>query len=97
MFITVTTVGSTIATGAASTSIAIPPASSGEVPRFIRLSSTNGVHAKLGTSDVEATDDDMLINVSDALVINVPRGVTHIAAIQESAAGKLNVVPLEDC
>jgi len=26
----------------------------------------------------------------------VPRGVTHIAAIQDAAAGSVNVVPLED-
>lgn len=97
MHITVTSAGSTIATGAASASIAIPVASSGEIPRFIRLSSSNGVHARLGTAAVAATANDMLVNVSDAVILTVPRGVTHIAAIQEAAAGKLNVTPLEDC
>lgn len=97
MHITVTNLGATVATGAASSTIAIPVASSGEIPRFIRLSSTNGVHAKLGIAAVAATANDMLVTVSDAVILVVPRGVTHIASIQESAAGKLNVTPLEDC
>lgn len=98
MSVTITTVGANITTGAASANIAIPVASSGEIPRYIRLCSTAACHAKLGTSAaVAATSSDTLIQPNDALVLNVPRGVTHIAAIQNAAAGSLNVIPLEDC
>lgn len=96
--ITVTTTGANIATGAASNSIAIPVASSGEIPRYIRLASLNACYAKLGLSAaVAAVAGDILINVGDTVILAVPRGVTHIAAIQDAVAGKLNVTPLEDC
>jgi hypothetical protein len=98
MSVTITTVGTTITTGAASANAAIPVASSGEIPRYIRLSATVACHAKLGTSvAVAATANDTLIMPNDSLILVVPRGVTHIAAIQNAAAGQLNVVPLEDC
>lgn len=96
-FITVVAVGTTITTGATSASSALPIASSGEVPRFVRISATAACHVKIGKSTVAATANDMLIQPGEAEVIHIPQGITHIAAIQDSAAGKCNVVPLEQC
>jgi hypothetical protein len=94
---TVTVTGANIATGAASVSIPIPPASSGEIPRHIRVSSTAAAYFKIGTASVVAVAGDTMVQPGDAVRIVVPRGVTHIAAIQQAIVGTLNVVPLEDC
>ena len=95
-FITVTATGSTIATSATSTSVTIPAASSGEIPRYIRVSATAACYVKLGVSAATATANDILVQPADAVVLHVPSGVTKIAAIQDTAAGKCNVVPLEN-
>lgn len=94
-FLTVTVSGANITTGAASTAVAIPNASSGEVPKFIRVAAINACYVKLGTAGVAATSSDILVQPADAAVLSVPRGITHIAAIQDAAAGKVSVVPLE--
>jgi hypothetical protein len=85
-----------IATSGTSARIAIPTASSGEIPRYIRVSSTNAARIRLGTSTVAALATDTLVQPADAMILQVPQGVTHIAAIQDSAAGKVNVAPLEN-
>lgn len=96
-FITVTKTGSNITTSGTSASIAIPTASSGEIPRYVRLAATAAAYVKLGTSGVTATAGDLMVQPGDAVTVAVPRGLTNIAAIQDSTAGKVNVVPLEDC
>ena len=95
-FITVTAAGGTIVTGGASARIAIPVASDGNRPRFIRVSGINACYVRIGDSSVVATNGDTLIQPADAVLMHVPNGVTHIAAIQDTAAGRVNVVPLEN-
>lgn len=93
---TILATGVSAATGAASARSALPTASSGEIPRYVRVSARNECYVKLGTSTVNATGNDILIQPADSLVLAVPRGITHIAYIQGTAAGQVNVVPLED-
>lgn len=89
--------GVNLATGAASTNAAIPTASSGTVPFKVRVSATAAAAIKVGTSSgVTAVAGDLMVQPGDAVVLNIPRGCTHIAAIQISAAGVVNVAPLED-
>ena len=95
-YITVTTAGSTITTSASSSRVAIPNASDGGVPRYIRVAATAACYVKIGTSGVTATTSDVLVQPADAIVLHIPLGITHIAAIQDSAAGKCNVVALEN-
>jgi hypothetical protein len=95
-FMTIMAVGFSAATGAASASTAIPPASDGNRPRYIRVSARNECYVKLGTSGVTATTNDILVQPADSLVLHVPLGVTHIGYIQGTAAGQVNVVPLEN-
>lgn len=85
-----------IATSGTSSRIAIPAASSGEIPRYIRVSSTVAARVRLGISTVTAVGSDVLVQPADAMILQVPQGVTHIAAIQDSAAGKVNIAPLEN-
>lgn len=94
-FVTVTTVGQTVTTGAASARIAIPVDASGNVPRFIRVAATAESYVKLGGSTVAATANDLLIQPADAAILST-NGATHIAHIQGGASAKVNIVPLEN-
>jgi len=91
----ITTVGFTAATGAASAVSPIPPDSSGRIPNYIRVSGTN-CFCKLTTAGGTATGNDMLIQPGDSQIIAVPKGITHIAYIQNTLAGQINVVPCEN-
>lgn len=95
-FITVFATGSTITTGAASTFITIPVANDGNYPRYVRVAATAACYVKLGTHDATATANDILVQPADAVILHVPNGVTKIAAIQDAAAGKCNVIPLDN-
>lgn len=95
-FITVTVVGFSAATGAASASSAIPAASDGNKPRYIRVAARNECYVKIGTSGVAATTNDILVQPADSVILHIPTGITHIAYIQGTAAGLVNVVPLEN-
>ncbi len=95
-FCTITTVGVSAATGAASASSAIPTASDGNRPRYIRVAARNECYVKLGTSGVAATTNDILVQPADSVILHVPMGITHIAYIQGAAAGQVNIVPLEN-
>lgn len=89
------TSGATLVTGAASARVALPNNSAGSVARVIRVSGINACYAKLGDSSVVATNADILIQPADAVVLTVPRGATHIAGIQDAAAGRMNVQAVE--
>lgn len=94
----ITVTGANITTGVASASIAIPFASSGKIPQYVRVSTTAAAHVRIGTSGVTAVVTDTLVNPNGGhITLMIPRGITHIAAIQNAAAGSVNVVPLEDC
>jgi len=94
-FVTVTQVGFTAATGAASANSAIPTDSAGNLPRYIRVSGINECYVKIGGASVAATANDVLIQPADSLIMTV-NGQPKIAYIQGTAAGKVNVVPLEN-
>lgn len=94
-FITVTQVGFTAATGAASARTAIPTDSAGNLPRYIRVAGINECYVKIGGGAVTATTNDVLIQPADSAIMSV-NGQTNIAYIQGTAAGKINVVPLEN-
>lgn len=95
-FLTVVAGGATITTGAASARVAIPVASDGNLPRYIRVAARNECYVRIGISTVNAAATDLLIQPADSAILNVPNGVTHIAAIQGTAAGVLSIVPLEN-
>jgi hypothetical protein len=94
--ITVAAVGFSAATGAASASSAIPNDSSARAPSYVRVAARNECYVKLGTSGVVATTNDILIQPADSVILQVPKGITHIAYIQGTAAGQVNVIPLEN-
>ncbi|MBT2300367.1 hypothetical protein J7E70_07805 [Variovorax paradoxus] len=96
-YITVTVTGVSITTGAASSGGTLPNASSGEVPRYVRIAASVAACVRIGPGAQTAVATDMLVQPGDAVVLAVPRGCTHVAAIQLAAAGVVIVTPVEDC
>jgi hypothetical protein len=94
--VTITAVGFSAATGASSANTAIPNDSSGRAPNYIRVSARNECYVKLGTSGVAATINDILVQPADSIILQVPKGITHIGYIQGVSAGQVNVTPLEN-
>lgn len=92
---TVVTRGATLATGAASASVPIPT-SSGQVPQYVRLASTGACYVSITNGAGTAAAGDLLIQPGDSIPRIRTKGLTHINAIQVSAAGVLQISPLED-
>ena len=93
--ITIVSTGATIATAGTSARVAIPNDSSGAVPKYVRVSATAAAYVKIGGSSVTAAAGDVLVQPADAVILTVGRQ-THVAAIQVSAAGVVQISPLED-
>ncbi|HEX7644850.1 MAG TPA: hypothetical protein VF472_21830 [Burkholderiaceae bacterium] len=88
--------GVQIPTSGVSASASIPNASSGEAPRYIRVAATAAACVKIGSAGVTATTGDLQVQPGDAAVLQVPSGLTQIAAIQVSSAGVVQISPLEN-
>lgn len=86
--------GVTVASGAASAQTAIPNNSAGVVAKYVRVSVTAAAHIRFGKTTATATANDTLVMPSDAIVLNV-QNYDVFAVIQDSAAGTVNVVPIE--
>lgn len=93
--VTVFATGVTVATGAATARTTIPNTSAGVLPRYIRVAAINESYVRLGDVTVVATANDMLVQPADSVLMAV-NGATNIAYIQGTAAGKVNVVALEN-
>lgn len=88
--------GFSAATGAASARTAIPVDASGNKAKYVRVSARNECYVKVGDSSVTATGNDILVQPADSIILQITPGHTHIAYIQGTAAGQVNVVPLEN-
>jgi hypothetical protein len=95
-FITVAVTGVTITTSAASASATIPNMSTGEKPRFIRVSTTAAATIRIGPGAQTAATTDLLINPGESPILAVASGVVTIAALQVTAPGIVQVTPLEN-
>lgn len=89
----VTQTGTTITTSGVSAAATIPNNSANSVPRFVYVAATAAAYVHFGAT---STAGDMLIQPGDAQVLTVPKGVTQISAIQVSAAGVVQISPLEN-
>ena len=92
--LTIAAVGVQVTTGAASATVTIPNAASGVQARYIRLQSTGNCYVKVGQAGITCTVNDCLLSPNESLVLNV-NGCTTLAHLQETAAAKLNITPLE--
>ena len=87
--------GVNITTSGTSAGATIPLSSAGKVPRYVRISATVSACVRIGTGAQTAVATDMLVQPSEAVIL-ATNGCTHIAAIQQAAAGVVQVSPVED-
>lgn len=93
-FITVVKTGIQIPTSATSAGAAIPNDSAGNLPRYIRVAASQPACVRIGVGAQTALVSDLQVQPGDAVIMST-NGQTHIAAIQVSAAGVVQVSPLE--
>lgn len=86
--------GVNIVTSGTSASSPIPNTSAGVTARYVRVSATVAAHVRVGKTTATAVATDVLVTPNESLVLNCS-GADTIAAIQDTAAGVVNVVPLE--
>lgn len=87
--VTVTTVASTSANGT------IPTDSVGNRPRFVRVAATGTVYVRLTVGAGTATTAACMVTSGSPVILEVG-GTTHYAVIDDGAAVKVNISPLED-
>lgn len=87
--------GVNISTSGTSASATIPNMSSGELPRYIRVTASTGAYVRIGNGTVTAVNTDMMVQPGDAVIIAV-FNLTKIAALQVSSPGVVQVSPLEN-
>lgn len=93
--ISVVKTGSIIAFGAASANTPIPTDSSGTLPKYIRVAANAACYVRIGPAGTAAAAGDLLVQPADAVIMKV-HNQTTVAAIQVSAAGTVQISPLED-
>lgn len=95
-FITVVATGVAITTSGVSASATIPNASDGNIPRYVRVAASAAACVRLGKTTATAVTTDLQVQPGDAVILHIPNGIDKIAAIQVSAAGVVQVSPLEN-
>ncbi len=87
--------GKTIAaTTTASSGTTVPQTAAGKNAKHVRVTSSAEAYIALGTtSSVAATTTDLMLNVSDAVILNIT-GFSHFSVMAQSAA-RVNIAPLE--
>ena len=62
--------------------------------RFVHIQATGNAYIRPGGAGTTCTVNDLLLSPNMFVRLNV-QGFTHIAYIQETAAAKINITPLE--
>jgi hypothetical protein len=95
--LTVVATGKAQASGAASAGTTLPVAADGNIPRYVRAAATAPACFRFGWGGVPtAVTTDLQIQPGDAVILST-NGASHFAVIQVSAAGVVQVSPLENC
>lgn len=81
--------------GASSSANAMPVNAAGGTPKFIRVAAQDSVYFAKGGASIAATDDDILIQKGDSVVLATD-GATHWAAWGIGGAHIVVVTPLEN-
>ena len=92
--IQITGSGASITTSGSSASVAIPNTASGTPPRYVLVTCTAAAYIRPGDSSVTASTTDIILQPNYTLKLTIA-GNTNLAALQVSATGKVNVMPVE--
>lgn len=95
-FIAVTATGVSQATSATSAGGTLPNCQNGTAPRYIRVAATQPACFRMGVGAQTAVTTDLQVQPGDAVILQVPNGVTNFAVIQVAAAGVVQISPLEN-
>jgi len=91
----VTATGTTVTTSATSARTAIPTNGGGGTTKRIRLSAHAACYVKpLPGDSGAATANDMHLAAGESVYLDVD-GLTHIAALEDTAAAKYTITPLD--
>jgi hypothetical protein len=93
-FFAVNATGVQVTTGAASAVVAIPNDASGNRARRVRVQALANCYVRPGFSTTTCTTGDILLSPNEAVFLDVKQ-FTHLAHLQETAAAKFNVTPVE--
>jgi hypothetical protein len=89
--------GVQVTAGASSANVAIPQTANGKTARYVGVQTLNQTYAyvKFGpTAAVAATTGDFPVSSNELRIFDVS-GHSFVAFIQETAAAKLNICPIE--
>jgi hypothetical protein len=86
--------GVTVASGAASLNTAIPNDSGGNVAKVVRVQCTAFAYIKFGKGTQTASSTSIMISPNCSEDFRTT-GCDNFAVIQQSAAGSVNVTPVE--
>jgi len=89
--------GVQVTAGAASANVALPQTTSGKTARYIGVQTVAGTYAyvKFGKDNtVTASSADAPVTSNEMRIFNVT-GQSYIAYIQDTAAAKINIIPIE--
>jgi hypothetical protein len=95
MALQINATGINVATSGVSAGGAIPVDSGGTVPRLIRVSVTTATYVRVGTGAQTAVSTDMMVHPAESVIVPT-LGRTHIAGLQVTSAGVMQVSPVED-
>ena len=93
-FLSVSVTGIALVTSGISAGGTIPLDSSGQVPRYIRISATTPACVRLGVGAQTAVTTDLQVQPGDSAIV-ATQGRTNIAAIMVTTAGVVQVSPME--
>ena len=94
MALQITNTGVAITTSGTSAGAVLPLNSAGAAPKFVRIASTAAAYVRMGTGAQTAVSTDMLIQAGDSVIMSTS-GQTHAAALQVTAAGVVQISPVE--
>jgi len=86
--------GATVASGAASANVVIPTLPGGIPTKYYRIAASQAAYVKIGQSGVAAVAGDMVVQPGDAVIVRASG--PYVAALQQTAAGVVQISPLDD-
>lgn len=95
MFLTPINTGIRLASGASSVGAAFPAGSVVNTVQRFRVSASVAAHIRIGAGAQTAVNTDLMVVPGESLYLSIPPGITHIAVIQASAAGIVQISPLD--
>lgn len=87
--------GATVASGAASASVAIPTCSDGNKPNRIRVTASVAAYVRLTAGAGTAVAGDIMVQPGDSVFLDA-MGFDTVSAIQVTAVGVVQISPIEN-